>query len=307
MKKLIPLLLVVVVMLLALSFFAPAYAQEAAKEEKPTFYHLVPGTYVNGWPRFTMSYPKDWIEHRHGYSEYFRATAPGPDPFPALGLCMACSGSFIMPNFDFDKWAGNNVTMIKRIGTDVTVLSDKRSQLRDGTPVQEVEIQAVVNGAPFYAMAFAVKKGDLWIVGDVFSRKGRIGEDLKAILYSIEFEPGKDELVKVPPDVQEFLDEYCSAWVSSDLAKLMSLYSERYLQSGTRKGEMERTWRQYMAYLGSVTSCEVGITEFVPAGDRAYLTGFGKSNIGKWMLWETSIIKENGEWKWYGNQRDPPP
>jgi hypothetical protein len=45
----------------------------------------------------------------------------------------------------------------------------------------------------------------------------------------------------------------------------------------------------------------------VPAGDKVHPTGFGVTNLGKGMLSETSIIKENGEWKWYGNQRDPKP
>jgi hypothetical protein len=51
----------------------------------------------------------------------------------------------------------------------------------------------------------------------------------------------------------------------------------------------------------------VGVTEFVPTGDRAYLAGFQNVNGAKHMLIETSIINENGEWKWYGNQRDVSP
>jgi len=51
----------------------------------------------------------------------------------------------------------------------------------------------------------------------------------------------------------------------------------------------------------------VGITDFVPAGDRAYLAGFTVTNGSKWPLYGASIIKENGEWKWYGNQRDVAP
>jgi hypothetical protein len=62
--------------------------------------------------------------------------------------------------------------------------------------------------------------------------------------------------------------------------------------------------------IGGVTSVEVGITDFVRAGDRAYPAGFFKGFPGFWgkgMLRETSIIKESGEWKWYGNQRDVSP
>jgi hypothetical protein len=51
----------------------------------------------------------------------------------------------------------------------------------------------------------------------------------------------------------------------------------------------------------------VGITDFVPAGDRVYLTGFVINNFGKFAIGGISIIKENGEWKYYGNQRDVSP
>jgi hypothetical protein len=73
----------------------------------------------------------------------------------------------------------------------------------------------------------------------------------------------------------------------------MSHFSERYLQSGMRKGEWERVLRQV---IGSITSDKVSITELVPAGDRVYLAGFESGNFGTLAL-GLSIIKENGEWK----------
>jgi hypothetical protein len=150
-----------------------------------------------------------------------------------------------------------------------------------------------------------VKHGDVWIMPQVSSKSGRIGEHLKAILYSLQFEPSEDEPMKPPPDVQEFFDGLCSAWVSHDLAKLMSHYSDRYLHSGMKKGEMERMFRQR---IGFVTSYEISVTDFVAAGDRAHLAGFTiVNNIATFPITGTSIIKENGEWKWYGNQRDVSP
>ena len=110
--------------------------------------------------------------------------------------------------------------------------------------------------------------------------------------------------MKVPPDIREFLDKFSSAMVSHDLAKVMTHYSDRYLRSGEKKGEVPRFWKQFIE---SITSCEIGITDFEAAGDKTYLAGFVTSNFGRMPLRETSIIKENGEWKWYGNQRDPAP
>jgi len=92
--------------------------------------------------------------------------------------------------------------------------------------------------------------------------------------------------------------------VSHDLAKVMTHYSDRYLNSGEKKGEVERFWRWM---IGSVTSINGTVTDFVPAGDKAYLAGFVTGNFGIGTTRETSIIKENGEWKWYGNQREVVP
>jgi len=58
MKKLIVISVAGGLLFLANSF-SPAPAQEASKDSQPTFYHLLPGTYVNAWPRFTVTYPKD--------------------------------------------------------------------------------------------------------------------------------------------------------------------------------------------------------------------------------------------------------
>jgi hypothetical protein len=297
MKKLIVLSVIMAVTLLTWGSVAPAHAQDSAKDDKPTFYRLTPGVYVNGWPRCTVRYPKEWVERFPEANLVFRVSAPGPGPLRSFAV--ADSGSSPLP---LDRWADWVVAMFRRLATDVTVLSDKPSRLHDGTPAQEVEIRAVVNGAPLYNTSLATKKGDLLITMAIESTEGRIGEDLKAILYSIEFEPDKDKPVKVPPDAQELLDRHCSASVAHDVAKVMSHYSDGFLNSGMRKGEVERFHRQI---IGFITSCEIVITDFVPAADRAYLAGFVSLGSGRRvMLREISIIKENGEWKWYGNQRD---
>jgi len=58
MRKLIALSLLTV-MLLAGGFLAPVHAQSPANDLKPTFISPTPGLYVNGWPAFTVSYPKE--------------------------------------------------------------------------------------------------------------------------------------------------------------------------------------------------------------------------------------------------------
>jgi len=301
MKK--PTLLSVITVLIFLAWgpFTLAHAQVTTNEEKPTFYRLVPGTYVNGWPRFTITYPKNWVERASYFTagEIFEVAAPGPDRSSTLGVVVA-----FFP-LALDKWGEEWAAAFRKMGaTEVTVVSDKPSQLRDGTPAREVELKALFNGTLWNMMGLAAKKGDMIVNMGIGSLRSKLGDDLTPILSSLEFQPGKDEPLKVPADIQEFLDKFCSDMVSHDVAKVVAHYSDKYLNSGVRKGEMERLYKQI---IGPVTSFEVGITDFVPAGDMAYLAGFNSSYWGKGMLFETSIIKENGEWKWYGNQRDVVP
>jgi hypothetical protein len=302
MKKLTVLTMVMASLLCAGSAFVPSHAQDPAKDDKPTFYRLTPGVYVNGWPRFTIHYSRDWVERlvsvvRGGA---FTASSPGGAPNPAIVRVVVTP--YVFP---LDEYAGEMVKFYDGIGMkDVTLVSDKPTQLRGGTPAREVEIRMVANSVPRTDIDLATRKGDMLIFVSVQPLDAKIGEDLKAILSSIEFEPAKDKPIKLPPDVQGLLDRHCSACVAHDLAKVMVNYSDRYLNSGDKKGEAERHWKQL---IGSITACEIGITDLVAVGDKPYLTGFVTTNFGKMPLRETSIIKENGEWKWYGNQRDVVP
>jgi hypothetical protein len=302
MRRLTLLLLAMAVMLLAWSFFALAQPQNPADEEKPTFYRLVPGTYVNGWPRFTIHYPKDWIEKRFGQGGLFMAASSGSHP-----MVDDFSVYFMTYSLPLDKFVDFLVQYFGAHATDVTVVSNKPSQLRDGTPAQEVEIKAVENGIPRNLLCVATLMGGIGISVGVGTPKGTIGEDLRAIPYSLQYEPSKDEPVKLPPDVQEFLDKQSNYILSGDVAKLMASFSDKYLNSGIRKGEMERFFR---AGAGTATSFKLTITDFVPAGDRAYYTGFATFVFRNQLFtqpFNDSIIKENGEWKSYGNQRDVAP
>jgi hypothetical protein len=84
MKKLIVVLLVMVAMLLAGSFSAFTQTQSRTSQLKPTFLASTPGIYVNGWPAFTVSYPKDWIEQPPRLGEVFRVAAPDAKAFPRV-------------------------------------------------------------------------------------------------------------------------------------------------------------------------------------------------------------------------------
>jgi hypothetical protein len=299
MKKPIVGSIIIALMLLMWSLYAPSHAQETRKEETPTFYRLTPGVHVNGFPRFTVTYPKDWIERVPGFAGFnvFAVSSPTAVPYPEFRVVVYP----YHPGWDSPDFF---VPFFKSLGfRDVTVVSEKPTQLRDGTPAREIKLRMVINGAPAIWLGLITKRGDMLVRVEVLTLGEKIGEDLKAIPYSLEFQPDKDKPVEVPPDIQEFLERTDNDIVSHDVAKVISHHSDRFLSSGWRKGEIERMWRQF---IGGWMSLKTTITDFVSAGDRAYLTGFRITNFGTVPFTE-SIIKENGEWKFYGNQRDVSP
>jgi hypothetical protein len=307
MKTLIVLSVVMAVSLCAGSSFSPSYAQTTARDDTPTFYHFVPGTYVNGWPRFTVHYPKDWVERLPLVFETFEAAPAEPvsDAPPGMGmprgLVITVNGVRYVP---LDKIAESAVLFLKNMLQDVKLIYNKPSRLHDGTPAYEYETALLVKDTWWFLTTLVTVKGNMQIGLNVDHRSEKITDDLKGILYSVEFEPEKDKPVKVPPDVQEFFDKVDSDAVSHDIARVVSHYSDRFLNSGTRKAEVERGLRQG---IGDITSAKAVLTDFVPAGDKAYLTGYVNFNFGRTQIYETTIIKENGEWKWYGNQREVAP
>jgi hypothetical protein len=82
MKKFTIVFTIITAILLGGRFFCTVHAQSPATSDIPVFYRPVPGTYVNPWPRLTITYPKDWVERRPNLNETFRVSAPGPVPSP---------------------------------------------------------------------------------------------------------------------------------------------------------------------------------------------------------------------------------
>jgi hypothetical protein len=298
MRRFTAISLILILALATIIHSAPSFAQDTGKDQIPTFYQLVPGTYVNGWPRFTIHYPKDWVEKATMAQEILRLGGRDPSSPTFIYAPFAPPTTPKLPQLD--KLADVVSSLFKSVATDVTVVSDRPSKLRDGTPAQEFELRFLSNGVTVYGMGLAAMKDDIYINMGLNSEGRKLDENLKAIPYSIEFEPDKDKPVKVPADVRDFLDQTGKAYVAHDSAQLMRGYSDNYLNSGRTKGERERFWRPI---INSITSFRIIITEFVPMADKAYITGFAETNFGKIPVQDTSIIKEGGSWKWYGNQR----
>jgi hypothetical protein len=301
------------IMLMIGSFSTSAHAQTPGTDLKPTFISPTPGLYVHGWPAFTVSYPKEWVELPPAGNTVLSVGAPrqGLPPFPALMIRL-----FPSP-LPLEDWAKIIMPAYQAIGTDIKVISDKPSQLKDGTPAREVKIDWVVakdpsgrsitNGPSLSAFLLVTKReaAFVWVV--LAGERGGIGEDLKKHIYSLAFQPSREEPVKVPLDVGAFLDMWCADVGLNNVEALMAHFSDRYFQSGGNKANMERTFRSDR--IPPLTSCEPTVTVFEPQGDKAYVDGFflskAKGSVGALkipMAWQ-QIIKEHGQWKWFGNQK----
>ena len=305
MKKLIVLAIIMAVMVLVAAL---AHAQAPANDLKPTFISPTPGLYVNGWPAFTVSYPKEWTpQDLQRPTEVYRAAWPGFPPLPAFVIYSFANPADISGSA---KWFAGLLGI--KGDQQVKVLSDKPSQLQDGTPAQEAEFDFFYpNGPKLNEFMLATKKDDIWIMLTVVDQKGMIGDDLKSIAYSLKVAQGKQEPVKLPPDLQAFVEKWCSDVNSGDAGRIMTNYSDHYLDYGMNKADMEKWYRNDPSspiQLG-ITSATLTVTIFEPRGDKAYLAGFhgGKLKSGAPgptpPLTNNQLIKENGEWKWYGNQR----
>jgi hypothetical protein len=316
MRKSIVLSVVAAFLLVAGTFSIPSSAQDASKDQTPTFYRLVPGTYVNPWPRFTVTYPKEWVEMKNWPAASFRAGVPAE----YTGTLEVYSYHIPLP---LERTVDLMVALQKPYIKDLTIVVDKPSRLRDGSPAREMDLKGLAAGGVTQRwLGVATQRGAVRVQINVFTLTGFIGEDLRAIPYTIAFEPEKDKPVTVPHDVREFLDEWCRDHVSHDVPAIMSHYSERYLHSGVRKPDAESLWwyltppnpqsplgTDYkFADFDHITSFVTTVTDFVPLADRTYLAGFIVVNGGTFPLpAATAIINENGRWKWYGNQREVAP
>jgi hypothetical protein len=211
-----------------------------------------------------------------------------------------------------EDWAKIFMPVWAQVSTDIKVLSDKPSVLKDGTPAREVEVEGIgKSGHKWNGVLLATKKGMAWVSILLTDSEGKIGEGVRKIAYSLAFLPGREEPVIVPPDIRAFLDMYGTDMVSHDVGAIMGHFSDRFFQSGLNKAFLERFFRSdpTSPIQRNVISFEPTVTVFEPRGDRAYIDGFvmerakgGASPLKAPMVFQ-QIIKEHGEWRWFGSQK----
>jgi len=219
-----------------------------------------------------------------------------------------------------EDWAKIFMPLWLQLWTDIKVISDKPSQLKDGTPAREVEFgfvpkfdplrMSLKNAPKSTGLLLATKKDVTWVAISLADDK-KIGEDLKSIAYSLTFLQGREEPVQVPPDVRTFLDMYCADMMGHDVKAFMEHFSDRFRHYGASKAVIEQWFRDdpRSPIQRGIISNEATVTVFEPHGDKAYVEGFlvskAKSEANAWKTPITfqQIINEHGEWKWFGDQK----
>jgi len=106
--------------------------------------------------------------------------------------------------------------------------------------------------------------------------------------------------VKLPDDVKTFITDFNQAWSDNNYSKLSDSMSDNFLSSGLTKNRMLQYFKMSASY---VSESRIILTGFELNGNIATVEGARKDKY-----FEISIppgfqmIKENGQWKWYGNQ-----
>jgi CubicO group peptidase (beta-lactamase class C family) len=106
--------------------------------------------------------------------------------------------------------------------------------------------------------------------------------------------------VELPADVTAFITDYNQARFTKDSVIMANSISDRFLHDGVTKQMALR----FLSGISSYTSeAKIIITKFEPDG--------GETKIDVWLkdkyfeapfMTGSKLIKENGQWKWYGNQ-----
>lgn len=113
---------------------------------------------------------------------------------------------------------------------------------------------------------------------------------------------GNDSAQVIPADVLQFEKEFNEAMKSGNPNRAIKFFSRHYLHDGRNKKMQD----QYVALmLNSSPRYEMKLTSFKPiTKNRAYITAYVTTSFGDMEKKpDYQIIRENGQWRWLGNQK----
>lgn len=106
--------------------------------------------------------------------------------------------------------------------------------------------------------------------------------------------------IKLPPDVKAFLTDFNHAWFDKDIVKISDFISDSFLSYGRTKDLLLDFFTTHISY---ISESKVILTRFEPQRNIARIEGVRKEKYFEIPLPPGSmLIKENGQWKLYGNQ-----
>ncbi len=106
--------------------------------------------------------------------------------------------------------------------------------------------------------------------------------------------------VELPTDVKTFITDYDQARFNKDVVTMADLMSDRFLHDGVTK---QMALRFLSGTLSYTSEAKTIITKFEPEGDEAKIDVSLKDKYFEApFMTGSKLIKENGHWKWYGNQ-----
>ena len=106
--------------------------------------------------------------------------------------------------------------------------------------------------------------------------------------------------VELPTDVKAFITDYDQARRDKDLVTMADLISDRFLYDGVTKQMVLR----FLSGISSYTAeAKIIITKFEPEGEKVKMDVVLKDKYFEApFMTGSKLIKENGQWKWFGNQ-----
>jgi CubicO group peptidase (beta-lactamase class C family) len=111
----------------------------------------------------------------------------------------------------------------------------------------------------------------------------------------------KSEKSELSDDLKTFLANYNKVMFDRDVTKIENFISDKYLNNGANK---ERFLKDLIYDIPYISESEVILTRLDVEGNIAKIDGLRKD---KYFEVELSpggmLVRENGQWKWYGNQR----
>ena len=107
-------------------------------------------------------------------------------------------------------------------------------------------------------------------------------------------------VVPLPPELKAFLEQYARDMEGGRPEKILTHFSDDFLNSGRTKSSLAGHYRMVCR---AVKKYRIRVDQCRIKGDRAWLLGKAETNLGPFPLVTKALVKENGRWKWFGNQK----